>query len=160
MAEVSSPGRSQSDVASAVAQLLTPVVHNLIALQLAGKQAHWHVRGANFVSVHEFLDEVVAHAADFSDTAAERIVALGLPIDARLKTVAGRSTAPESSGSFLQAAAAINEVISVIDAALVSVDAAIEGLAEVDPASQDVAIEIRRGLDKDRWFLFSHISIN
>jgi starvation-inducible DNA-binding protein len=41
---------------------------------------------------------------------------------------------------------------------LVSVRAAIDGLAELDPVSQDVAIEIARGLDKDRWFLFAHIS--
>lgn len=153
-------GRSESDVASGVAQLLTPVVHHLIVLALTGKQAHWHVRGANFVSVHEFLDEVVAHAQDWSDLAAERIVALGLPIDARLKTIAERSTAPEPSAGFQQAAAAINEVIGVMDQVKRYLDQAIDGLAELDPPSQDVAIEIRRGIDKDRWFLFSHIAVN
>jgi starvation-inducible DNA-binding protein len=39
------------------------------------------------------------------------------------------------------------------------VNAAIEGLEELDPASQDVAIEIRQGLDKDRWFLAAHTSV-
>ena len=28
----------------------------------------------------------------------------------------------------------------------------------IDLTSQDVAIEIQRGLDKDRWFLVSHIA--
>jgi starvation-inducible DNA-binding protein len=35
---------------------------------------------------------------------------------------------------------------------------AVDELGPLDPASQDVAIEIARGLEKDRWFLFAHIS--
>ena len=31
-------------------------------------------------------------------------------------------------------------------------------LGDIDVTSQDVAIEIARGLEKDRWFLFAHIS--
>ncbi len=65
-------------VAAGAAQFLSPVVLGLQALTVNGKQAHWHVRGANFIGVHELLDTIVAHAGDFADTAAERIVALGL----------------------------------------------------------------------------------
>ena len=46
----------------ATAQFLTPVVLGLQALTINAKQAHWHVRGANFVGVHELLDTIVAHA--------------------------------------------------------------------------------------------------
>jgi starvation-inducible DNA-binding protein len=35
---------------------------------------------------------------------------------------------------------------------------AVEELNELDQVSQDVAIEIARGLDKDRWFLFAHLA--
>jgi starvation-inducible DNA-binding protein len=28
----------------------------------------------------------------------------------------------------------------------------------IDLSSQDVALEIERGLDKDRWFFFAHIA--
>jgi starvation-inducible DNA-binding protein len=34
----------------------------------------------------------------------------------------------------------------------------VNGLATLDPVSQDVAVEIARALEKDRWFLFAHIS--
>jgi starvation-inducible DNA-binding protein len=34
----------------------------------------------------------------------------------------------------------------------------VKELDELDQTSQDVAVEIARGLDKDRWFLFAHIS--
>ncbi len=39
-----------------VAEQLSPVAHDLIALAVNGKQAHWHLRGASFISVHEFLE--------------------------------------------------------------------------------------------------------
>ena len=64
---------SNPDVAAGVAQFLSPVVIDLTAIVVNGKQAHWHVRGANFVGVHELLDVIVDHAGDFADTAAERI---------------------------------------------------------------------------------------
>jgi starvation-inducible DNA-binding protein len=145
-------------VAAGAAQFLSPVVLGLQALTINGKQAHWHVRGANFVGVHELLDTIVAHAGDFADTAAERIVALGLPIDARVSAVAHKAGNTTVPAGFTQSDELIRAVISDIDAILVDVKAAVEGLDEVDLTSQDVAIEIQRGLEKDRWFLVSHIA--
>lgn len=150
---------SNADVAAGVAQFLTPVVHELVALAVNGKQAHWHVRGVNFIAVHELLDEVVAHAQEWADLAAERVVALGLPIDGRLATVAGKSGAANPKLGFQPYEEAIADVVAQIDLAAEKVGDAVEGLEHLDPVSQDVAIEIRRGLDKDRWFLFSHISV-
>jgi starvation-inducible DNA-binding protein len=147
-----------ADVAAGVAQFLTPVVLDLQALAVDGKQAHWHVRGTNFQAVHELLDVIVDHAQDYADTAAERVVALGLPIDARIATVAAKTTTPALDEGFQQSDATIAAVIAEIDAVLVTVRTAVEELDELDQVSQDVAIEIARGLDKDRWFLFAHLA--
>ena len=149
---------SDPTVAAAAAQFLSPVVLGRPALPLNRQQAHWHVRGANFVGVHELLDTIVAHAGDFADTAAERIVALGLPIDARVSTVAGKAGDTSVPAGFTQSDELVRAVITDIDAILVDLKAAIDGLDEVDLTSQDVAIEIMRGLEKDRWFLVSHIA--
>jgi starvation-inducible DNA-binding protein len=146
------------DVTSGVAQFLTPVVIDLTALAVDGKQAHWHVRGANFQAVHELLDEVVEHALDYADTAAERVVALGLPIDARIQTVGATATTPPLSAGFHNADIVISEVIAQIDATMVTVRTAIAELALLDAVSQDVVISIARGLEKDRWFLFAHLA--
>ncbi|WP_295011017.1 Dps family protein [uncultured Microbacterium sp.] len=145
-------------VAAGAAQFLTPVVLGLEALTVNGKQAHWHVRGANFVGVHELLDTIVEHAGDFADTAAERIVALGLPIDARLSTVAEKVGATHVPAGFTKSDELVRAVIADIDEVIAHVKAAVEGLDEIDLTSQDVAIEIQRGLEKDRWFLVSHIA--
>jgi starvation-inducible DNA-binding protein len=146
------------DVAAGTAQFLSPVVVDLTAIVVNGKQAHWHVRGANFIGVHELLDDIVDHAQEWADLAAERIVALGLPVDARLSTVAAKTSTPELSEGFQQSDRTIAEVIALIDAASASVNTAVDELDELDQTSQDIAIEIARGLDKDRWFLFAHIS--
>ena len=149
MSKVQTVSTTASDptVAAAAAQFLSPVVLGLQALTVNGKQAHWHVRGANFVGVHELLDTIVAHAGDFADTAAERIVALGLPIDARISAVAAKGSATSVPAGFTQSDELVRAVISDIDAILVDVKAAIDGLDEVDLTSQDVAIEVMRGLD-------------
>jgi len=149
---------SNPDVAAGVAQFLSPVVVDLTAIVVNGKQAHWHVRGANFIGVHELLDTIVDHAQEWADLAAERIVALGLPVDARLATVAAQTTTPALTAGFRPSNETIAEVIAQLDAALAAVNTAVRELAELDQTSQDVAIEIARGLDKDRWFLFAHIS--
>ncbi|GAB3404959.1 DNA starvation/stationary phase protection protein Dps [Schumannella luteola] len=146
------------DAVAGTAQFLTPIVVGLTALSVDGKQAHWHVRGANFQAVHLLLDDVVDHAREWADTAAERVVALGLPLDGRIQTVGSTATTPELATGFQQADQTIAQIVAQIDAVLVDVRTAIDELGEIDAASQDVAIEIARGLEKDRWFLFSHIA--
>lgn len=146
------------DVTAGVAQFLEPMVIDLEAMVVDTKQAHWHVRGANFIGVHELLDTIVAHVQDYADLAAERVVALGLPIDSRIQTVAAKTTVPPLSAGFQQSDVVVAEVIAQIDATLKSVRTAIDELGELDAASQDIAIEIARGLEKDRWFLFAHVA--
>lgn len=144
-------------VAAASAQFLTPVVLGLQALAVNGKQAHWNVRGANFIAIHELLDAVVANAQAGADQAAERIVALGLPIDARVATVAAKTSSAVPAG-FTQWDALIRNVIADMDLVIADVQAAIDGLDEFDLTSQDVAIGIKETLEKDRWFLFAHLA--
>ena len=143
-----------------VGQFLSPIVINCQALVIDGKQAHWHVRGVNFIAVHKLLDKVVLHAQAFADLAAERVVALGLPVDARVTTVAQKHTLPEMPDGFHNYDVMISQVVGQIDATLKTVREAIEGLDDSDLSSQDVCIEIERGLVEDRWFLAAHLAGN
>jgi starvation-inducible DNA-binding protein len=145
-------------VAAGSAQFLTPVVLGLQGLAVNGKQAHWNVRGTNFIAIHELLDTIVANAQAGADEAAERIVALGLPVDARVGTIAEKTKKTAVPAGFAQWQDVIRSVISDMDAVIADVQAAIDGLDEVDLTSQDVAISIKAALEKDRWFLFAHLA--
>ena len=129
-------------VAAGTAQFLTPVALGFQALAVNGKQAHWNVRGANFIA----------------DEAAERIVALGLPIDARLGTVAEKTKATAVPAGFTQWQDIIRAVIADMDAVIADLQAAIDGLDEVDLTSQDIAIALKQSIEKDRWFLVAHLA--
>ncbi|WP_029145400.1 Dps family protein [Microbacterium luticocti] len=145
-------------VAAGSAQFLTPVALGLQALAVNGKQAHWNVRGANFIAIHELLDSVVAHAQDWADLAAERVVALGLPIDARLATIDEKVAATQVPAGFTPWEDMIRAIIADMDAVIADVQAAIDGLDEIDLTSQDIVITIKEGIEKDRWFLFAHLA--
>lgn len=146
------------EVAAGTAQFLTPVVLGLQGLAVNGKQAHWNVRGSNFIAIHELLDSVVTNAQGFADEAAERIVALGLPIDARVSTVAAKTKPTAVPAGFTQWQQIIAAVVGDMDAVIADVQAAIDGLDEIDLTSQDIAIGIKAGLEKDRWFLSAHLA--
>lgn len=150
--------QASADDINGTQQFLAPVVLAMQALAIDGKQAHWHVRGENFIAVHELLDKLVDHARAYADLAAERTVALGLPIDARLQTLAAKNPLPQMKDGFQNYGPMIQQVVAQLDAAIAVVRRAVEGLDDIDLNSQDVAIEIERGLVEDRWFLAAHLA--
>ncbi|GAA3770241.1 hypothetical protein GCM10022240_23170 [Microbacterium kribbense] len=145
-------------VAAGSAQFLTPLVLGLQALGVNGKQAHWNVRGANFIAIHELLDQVVAHAQGWADLAAERVIALGLPIDARANTVTDKVPATAVGAGFAQWEDTVRAIIADMDVVIADLQAAIDGLDEIDLTSQDIVIGIKAGVEKDRWFLVAHLA--
>lgn len=149
-----------TDTASAAAaRFLTPVVRSAQALAVNLKQAHWNVCGANFLAIHELLDAVASNAREAADLAAERVVALGLPIDARLQTIADTVDFSEVAPGFSSTEQTVRAAVQDIDDVRQRVALAIAGLDGDDLPSQDVVIGIMATLDRDRWLLAAHLSI-
>ena len=66
-----SPATRQSAI-----EMLNELLADAIDLQLQAKQAHWNIKGPNFVGLHELFDRVAAQAGEYADLIAERAVAL------------------------------------------------------------------------------------
>src|SRR5580693_8235038 len=71
--------------------------HNLalvIDLERQAKQAHWNVKGPNFIALHELFDKVAETAEEFTDLLAERATALGGVAEGTIEAAAGHSALP------------------------------------------------------------------
>jgi starvation-inducible DNA-binding protein len=79
---------------SQLAELLNKRLADAIDLQTQCKQAHWNVKGANFIALHELFDKVNEDVENYVDELAERIVQLGGTAEGTIKGVAQRSTLP------------------------------------------------------------------
>jgi len=137
-------------------QALQATLVELIDLSLQAKQAHWNVVGPTFKPVHEFLDELTAEYRDWYDLVAERLTAIGRSPDGRGTTVAGSTPLPALPAGLIgdQAAlAAFDERVTLVAS---NVRRRADELGELDLATQDLFIEILRGLEKQRWMLRAH----
>jgi starvation-inducible DNA-binding protein len=81
---------SQKTRESAIA-MLNELLADAIDLHLQAKQAHWNIKGPNFVGLHELFDRVAGQATEYADLMAERAVALGGVARGTLQVVFGQT---------------------------------------------------------------------
>ena len=147
----------KSNTKTTMAALLNARLADTIDLALMTKQAHWNLRGRQFIAVHEMLDGFRTEIDGHVDTIAERVVQLG--------GVAFGTTQGVAQGSKLKAYP--TDLVSVEDhiAALEerygdlanSTRAAIGTSDEAgDADTADIFTAFSRSLDKALWFLEAH----
>lgn len=141
-----------------MAAQLQPVLVDLVALSLNGKQAHWHVHGRTFTQVHEQLDTLIEDARTYTDNVAERLVALGAAVDGRPATVAETTATPTYPPDFATDDKVVRAVVDQLDAVIARARQTLDRLDEVDQVTQDVVIELLRGLEKHRWMFAAQMS--
>src|SRR6476660_9131375 len=72
-------------------ELLNARLADAIDLQTQCKQAHWNVKGPEFIALHKLFDEVNEEVEDYVDLLAERIVQLGGIAEGTIGAVAKRT---------------------------------------------------------------------
>lgn len=123
----------------------------LTDLALQAKQAHWNVTGRHFMPLHEQLDTLTAELRAGSDEVAERSVTIGYAPDGRSSTVAKESPLAEMPGGSLTDSGVVDLVVQALDTVVERLRARVGRLDSLDPVSQDVLIDVLRGLEKQRW---------
>src|SRR5260370_18748349 len=78
-----------------VIELLNARLADAIDLQTQTKQAHWNVKGPNFIALHELFDKINEDVEDYVDELAERVVQLGGVAEGTARSAAKRSSLSE-----------------------------------------------------------------
>ena len=138
-------------------QLLNQHLADIIDLGLQAKQAHWNVKGPNFIGLHELFDRVAGEVEDFADSIAERAVELGGVAKGTLQIVGKVSRLPAYRVDLATGNAHVDALSSALAAFGASARAAIDTAAqEGDADSADLFTEVSRGIDKLTWLVEAH----
>jgi starvation-inducible DNA-binding protein len=138
-------------------RLLNARLADCIDLQTQVKQAHWNVKGPNFIALHELFDKINEEVEDYVDLIAERAVQLGGVAEGTARAAAKRSSLSEYPANAVDGRSHVEALSSALavfgTASRKSIDQANE-LADLDTA--DVFTEVSRGIDKWLWFVEAH----
>ncbi len=122
------------------------------------KQAHWNVRGPNFIGLHKLFDEVAYAVLEHVDMIAEQAAQLGGTAMGTARMAAKATQLKEYPSDIISCEDHAN---AVSDRLAQFGKLVREGIDEADKAGDadtaDLFTEISRSIDKYRWFVESHV---
>jgi starvation-inducible DNA-binding protein len=127
-------------------------------LQTQTKQAHWNVKGPNFIALHELFDKINDELEDYVDDIAERAVQLGGVAEGTARMVAKRSSLaeyPANAADGRSHAEALSSALAAFGKAARKAIGEANELGDLDTA--DLFTEVSRGIDKWLWFVEAHL---
>lgn len=147
------------------ANILIPSLQKLLAcltnLSLSLKHAHWNVTGPSFIAVHKMLDKMVDSARDQADTIGERIATLGGSPNGTLQgVVAGVDYHEEAVTGRQLAMVYLSYLDRCFTYAILEERALLVKTGELDLVTQDILTGQLQELEKNQWFVRSHLEFN
>ncbi len=147
-----------SNAKKAAISLLNDRLADVLDLKLITKQAHWNVKGPNFIALHEMFDGFAALLDGHADTIAERVAALGGTALGTTQVIA-KSTKLEAYPTDISAGLDHVTALAARYGALANLVR--KNIDEVDEAGEadaaDILTGLSRDLDKSLWFLEAHL---
>jgi starvation-inducible DNA-binding protein len=139
--------------------LLQQRLSDSIDLMLQLKQAHWNVRGENFIALHQLFDKVHEVSEEWTDLIAERIAQLGGIAEGTLGVTVQDTSLPEYPLNITNG----HDHVETISRSLATygelVRNGIDTLEEIgDRDAADILTEVSRGVDQYLWMIEAHNS--
>jgi starvation-inducible DNA-binding protein len=141
----------------AVVELLNARLADAADLYTQTKQAHWNVKGSDFIQLHLLFDDLASHVLGHIDLLAERATSLGGEALGTVRMVAWparRRTSPRRLRRNGRRRCSRRPLRDLRGGGRSAARRADE-LGDLN--SNDMRIEVSRGIDKDLWFLEAHL---
>lgn len=140
-----------------VIELLNARLAEAIDLYLQTKQAHWNVKGPQFIALHELFDKVAEAVEDGVDEMAERAVMLGGTALGTVQVVAKESSLKPYPTDISKGTDHVEALSSALASYAKAVREAIETSDKLgDKDTADLFTGISRDIDKNLWFVEAH----
>jgi starvation-inducible DNA-binding protein len=140
-----------------LAEILNQRLADTFDLRSQVKQAHWNVKGMNFIALHELFDQIATSLEPHIDDIAERITTLGGTALGTVRVAAERSSLPEYPLEITDGADHIDALSTALADLGKKVRADIDATEELgDKDTADLMTEVSRTLDKMLWFVEAH----
>src|SRR5689334_7269484 len=126
-------------------------------LQTQTKQAHWNVKGPNFIALHELFDKINEEVEDYVDEIAERLVQLGGVAEGSARMIAKKTSLSEYPINAVDGQSHVEALSSALAAFGKLARKGIEEANDFgDLDTADLFTEVSRGIDKWLWFVEAH----
>jgi starvation-inducible DNA-binding protein len=146
---------------SKIIDLLNARLADALDLEMQTKQAHWNVKGPNFIALHELFDKVHTVAEEAVDEIAERIVALGGTAYGTVRAVSSSTTLSAYPEDIYEGRAHVDALSDVLATFGKNVRKAIDVSGKAgDADTSDLFTGISRDVDQYLWFLEAHLQAN
>jgi starvation-inducible DNA-binding protein len=148
----------EQDARSEIIAILNQQMADSFVLFSQTKQAHWNVKGMDFIQLHELFDELAGELIAYVDMMAERITALGGVALGTVEMAAGATDLPDLSADLASGEEFLEALIERYGTHANAVREAIDTTDELgDMGTSDLFTEVVRGLDKSLYFLEAHL---
>lgn len=154
--------KTKNDIPEKTRAKLVEYLNNILATctdaTLQAKQAHWNVKGPNFIALHKLFDEVYEGLSEYTDLIAERIVQLGGIAEGTVQTVKQKTTLKAYPLFLADGLSHADHLSTTLAAFGKIVRKGIDACAKMgDADAADILTEISRGVDKHLWFVEAHL---
>ena len=145
------------NVSGEVLDCLRQALADTAVAQMKAQNFHWNVTGMSFGSLHELFEDIYKDHFKAADRLAERMRALGAPVDGRFRTFLDTSAIEEREASI-----PAREMVDLLAADERRLSATLRKLADVaerndDPVTNDMAVARAGEHDKLAWMLAAHL---